>query len=115
MWQCYIKPNRYVHSSAYRCFEVGYCTIDEHNKVDKKVVLNTYSDVICLYDLMSGITDHPSFEVNLDLTRDGYIRLFNFANDSHWREPVYSDAILEKGTIDEDWCERRWKKQNVDK
>lgn len=114
MWDCYVKPNRHVHSSGFRCFEVGYCTLDENNKVAKKVVLNTYSDAIHLYDLMADIYNEAIFKVNLDLTKDGYIRLFNHDNNFHWRTPVLSDAILEPGGIDEKWCEEMWEKQNAD-
>lgn len=107
MWFCYIKPNRHVHSSGFRCFEVGYCTIDGHKKVVKKVVLGEHSDAIHLYDIMP---DSPRLNINLDVTKDGHIRLFGDGN-FHWHDTIMSDAFLEIGSINEKWCEQRWKKQ----
>lgn len=109
MWYCYIKPNRHVHNSGYRCFEVGYCTVDGNLKVDKEIVLGTYSDCIHLYDLMGSYMNRGTFEVRMDLTKDGYIRLFNSENNFHWRQEIFSDAILEPGIVDQEWCEAKYK------
>ena len=77
---CYIKPNRFKHSSGYRCFEVGYLTVSEDGKrMKEKLVLNYYSDHIQLYDY-----SHSRLQPNLDLLLDGYIRIFPRENQKLW-------------------------------
>lgn len=79
--QCYIKPNRYKHSSGYRCFEVGYL-IAKNGKMKNKLVLGEYSDHIltCGY----GFAEQPKFLVNMDLLLDGYIRMWSNESKIWW-------------------------------
>ena len=61
----YIKPTRRIHSSGYRIFEVGYCW-EEGGKFKHRVI--------------GGHSDHIKIDnINIDLTRKGYIRFFVFA------------------------------------
>lgn len=77
---CYIKPNRYKHESGFRCFEVGYMTVGNDNKVEDKLILNLTSDHIQLYQY-SDVKLKP----NLDLMLDGYIRIYNISSkDNFW-------------------------------
>jgi len=68
---CYIKPNRRKHESGFKCFEVGYLVMNKQNRVEDKLVLGTYSDHIQLYEYFDN-----SLQPNLDLTLDGYIRIY---------------------------------------
>jgi len=79
---CYIKPNRYVHDSGFRCFEVGYLTIGAGNRMEDKLVLNATSDHIQLYNdyINNGL------KPNLDLLLDGYIRIYSLGAK---REELY--------------------------
>ena len=70
----YIKPTRYVHDSGFRCFEVGYCKIGKDNRVIDKKVIGIGTDHIWIENLTSS---NRNVDVNLDLTRDGYIRFFS--------------------------------------
>jgi hypothetical protein len=88
---CYIKPNRKVHDSGFRCFEVGYMELGKGNKVKDKLVLGEYSDHI-----MTSYTDKIDW-ISMDLTLDGYIRLWDFKDKPiHWEyDTAYSSATLE--------------------
>ena len=78
---CYIKPNRYVHESGYRCFEVGYLTVGDNRKVKEKKVLSMGSDHIQLYQYFHN----EGVEPNLDILLDGYIRIYNIGSrDNFW-------------------------------
>ena len=74
LWMPYIKPTRKVHSSGYRCFEVGYLTETE------KIVLGTTSDFISIKELLKN----SPLRINLDLTREGYIRFYGNSNGLRW-------------------------------
>ena len=83
----YIKPNRYKHESGFRCFEVGYLTVGDDNKMKEKLVLNKYSDHIQLYnynfekvkgEIISDLLP------NLDLLLDGYIRIYNMGSEENY-------------------------------
>lgn len=72
---CYIKPNRYVHDSGYRCFEVGYLTLkDDGKRSDEKLVLSTGSDHF--WHHRGFLENTPPLEFSMDILLDGYIRLF---------------------------------------
>ena len=95
---CYIKPNRYVHESGFRCFEVGYCTVGEDNKVKEKLVLNKVSDHIQLYNYNFKPTFHSDLMPNLDILLDGYIRIYPMDKTIYWWgsiDFVVSSAQLE--------------------
>lgn len=95
---CYIKPTRYVHESGFRCFEVGYLTISNDNRVKDKLVLSTGSDHIQLYEYFDN-----GIKPNLDLLLDGYIRIFPFDSNNYWwgsMDYVLSSAQLEVLSVD---------------
>ncbi len=114
-WFCYIKPRRYVHSSGFRIFEVGYCQIGEDNRVTKKVVLGVRSDVIHFYDVMEYTPKDTPKYIHIDLTRDGYIRFFSRRESISWRRPVFSDAMLVSRPIDQEECNIMWESQNKER
>lgn len=71
---CYIKPNRYIHESGFRCFEVGYCTVKD-GKVDEKLILSKRSDHFWHHkDFLNG---SAPLEFSMDILRDGYMRIFD--------------------------------------
>jgi len=72
---CYIKPTRHKHESGFKCFEVGYLIINRQNRVEDKLVLGTYSDRNLNFNL----------QPNLDLTLDGYIRIYSTTwGENYW-------------------------------
>lgn len=78
---CYVKPNRHKHDSGWRCFEVGYCTMDDH-RIGEKLVLSEYSDHWWHH---RGILDNtPPLEFNVDITDDGYLRIFSHQDILTW-------------------------------
>jgi hypothetical protein len=80
---CYIKPTRYMHSSGFRCFEVGYCELGKNNRVTKKLVLGSGSDHIYLSS-MQILVAKQGIPLSMDLTRDGYIRLWSTGEPIVW-------------------------------
>lgn len=72
---CYIKPTRFKHESGFRTFEVGYCILDGKNKVAEKIVLRNGSDHIHT-DFMGLVYPDRAMPINMDLTNDGYIRIW---------------------------------------
>lgn len=72
----YIKPTDYVHDSGYRCFEVGYCIVENY-KVIAKYMIGTTSDHIAYNYFNNHELGLFGFDINLDLTLDGYIRIFS--------------------------------------
>lgn len=77
----YIKPTRHVHESGFRCFEVGYRKIGEDNRVSEKKVLGEYSDHIFT---PSSVLGRSVSQINIDLTKDGYIRFFSWEGLLKW-------------------------------
>lgn len=71
---CYIKPTRLKHDSGFRQIEVGYCTINGKNKVQKNIILS-HSDHVHS-DFMGLVDPKRAFCINMDLTIDGYIRIW---------------------------------------
>lgn len=86
---CYIKPNRHIHESGYRCFEVGYCTV-EKERIKDKLILSEWSDHF--WHRREILTDKPPLEFNMDILKDGYIRVFNGAKVLTW-ENSYSFVV----------------------
>lgn len=79
----YIKPTRYMHDSGFRTFEVGYITkMSDKNTVLEKIVLCSCSDHI--YQDYGILVGNSTFCLNMDLTRDGYIRFFVHGNIVVW-------------------------------
>lgn len=95
---CYMKPTRHIHDSGYRTFEVGYCTMDKTNRrISDKHILGQCSDHIWNW---SYSNDGLILQFNMDLTLDGYIRLFNDSKIIWWKSMdfvVSSAAICEMG------------------
>ena len=84
IWNPYIKPTRRLHDSGYRVFEVGYCVVSGA-KVIKKKVLGSCADHI--YEDYSAILlgkGNVWKGINIDLTRDGYIRFFSHHYNLTW-------------------------------
>lgn len=79
----YIKPTRYVHDSGFRCFETGYCEIEGARAVNIET-LGRCTDHFWIMNLMDSLTatrgpgDHRTLrDINMDLTKNGYIRMFS--------------------------------------
>ncbi len=90
---CYCKPTKYVHDSGFRCFEIGYCELGGNNKVLDKLVLGQCSDHLWFTDVLRNLDS-----LNMDLTKDGYIRFFSHKNIFTWDNSfnfVVSTASLE--------------------
>lgn len=75
---CYIKPTRLKHESGYRLFEVGYCEYGTGERIGKKKVLS-HSDHIHT-DFMGLLSFDRTVNINMDLTVDGYIRIWGSEN-----------------------------------
>ena len=69
----YIKPTRRIHSSGFRMFEVGYCW-----KKDGKFIKQEIGNCSSLIGIrgLDFLGDLPLEAINIDLTREGYIRFF---------------------------------------
>ena len=93
---CYIKPTRFKHSSGFRTFEVGYITkMSDDGKVLEKDVVTSGSDHI--YQNYAALYDtKQAFGINMDLTNDGYIRIWgNGKKEVHWESDTgYSSMEL---------------------
>lgn len=82
----YIKPTKVVHDSGFGCFEVGYCKLGKEARVSEKMVLSKCSDHIWFrncFDSSPQISWRKpigEFDFNMDLTLDGYIRIFEHNN-----------------------------------
>lgn len=76
---CYVKPNKHIHESGFKCFEVGYLVLNKARKVKKKLVLGEYVDLIQLYQY-----DSSMILPNLDQTADGYIRILAYDDNIYW-------------------------------
>ena len=97
--QPYIKPTRYVHDSGFRIFEVGYILeMDNNNKVKRKQVLGRCSDHI-YQDYMMLIGETKPFCLNLDLTKDGYIRFFSYGKELVWDDEMALSSMALKVNI----------------
>lgn len=114
LWTCYIKPTNLVHSSKFRIFEVGYCIIGEDNRVSKKVIVARRSDAIHVYGYLAKMPQHNEIDLHMDLTKDGYIRLFSYDSGLSWQSPVMSDAILSTESIDDKLLDQMWQEQQTD-
>lgn len=77
----YIKPSVGKHDSGFGVFEVGYCEVSIDNKVINKQVLGNCSDAIHLDQLFYS---HISYNTLMDLTLDGYIRIFSHQGNLRW-------------------------------
>lgn len=89
----YIKPTSRVHGSGFRMFEVGYMTIGDNNKLKEKLVLYTGADHI--HTMFEDMIRGNSIWINMDLTRDGYIRIWGTSKQTLvWEKyPMSSSGI----------------------
>lgn len=78
----YIKPTRRVHDSGFRIFEVGYCKIEDVRVVDKKVIGECSDHIRSSPDFLIG--KGQPISINMDLTRDGYIRFWSNQGELVW-------------------------------
>ena len=90
-WEPYFKPTTRVHDSGFRCFECGYLQIGDDNKAAKKVVIARGVDHITNW--LFGLTGE-AVAFDMDLLRDGNIRIFNHQRPLFWRIPGFSDASI---------------------
>lgn len=91
VWEPYFKPTRRVHDSGFRCFECGYLQIGDGHKVEKKVILGVSVDHISNW-LFNGGPLGEGTSIDMDLLRDGHIRVFNNNYQLFWSLPGWSDA-----------------------
>ena len=88
----YIKPTRRKHDSGFRCFEVGYCERGAKNQAINIQVLGQCSDHILLSSFINQNSD-----INLDLTTNGYIRIYSMSGDTlEWRSPYCLSTMVIK-------------------
>jgi hypothetical protein len=91
---CYIKPTMKRHDSKYRCFEVGYLTLDKTRmRADKKLVLSKHSDHF--WHIGDFIKGEPPLAFSMDILLDGYIRIFDkkiltWENEYEWVTSSFS-------------------------
>ena len=113
-WEPYFRPTTRVHDSGFRCFECGYLVAGDDNKAIKKVVIARGVDHITNW-LFSPTGEAVAFD--MDLLRDGNIRIFNHKQPLFWDIPGFSDATItpQKNRDpfhDYDELDRLWEKQS---
>lgn len=92
-WEPYFRPSTRVHSSGFRCFECGYLQIGDDNKAKKKIVLRTRVDHITTEYGLDFIRS-TKINIDLDLLRDGNIRVFHHNDQLYWNALLSSDAFI---------------------
>lgn len=90
-WEPYFRPTTRVHDSGFRCFECGYLQIGDDKKAKRKVIIGTNVDHISNW-LFSLSDEGRRFD--MDLLRDGNIRIFNHKQKLFWSLPGWSDAEI---------------------
>ncbi len=112
-WEPYFRPTTRVHDSGYRCFECGYLVMGEDSKAAKKVIIARGVDHITNW-LFSPTGEAIPFD--MDLLRDGNIRIFNHTQPLFWNIPGFSDANITPRKEDPfheyDKLDEIWEKQN---
>lgn len=89
---CYFKKNKRKHDSGYGCFEVGYMT-ERGCKMKEKLIIRNGTDHIWINDLSKKINN---FDLNLDVTLDGYVRIFSHTKKIKWEDGfAYSSMRFE--------------------
>lgn len=98
----YIKPTQFKHDSGFRTFEVGYCDIDTNNRATNIKAIGNYCDHVN-QDYMMLVGNLRPFCINIDLTVNGYIRLFildakgkELCWDSEWPASTMTLTIRDK-------------------
>lgn len=93
VWEPYFRPSTRVHSSGFRCFECGYLQIGDDKKAKKKIVLRTRVDHITTEYGLDFIRS-TKINIDLDLLRDGNIRIFHHNDQLYWNTLLSSDAFI---------------------
>ena len=75
----YIKQTMRRHESGYRVFECGYLLAEEGEKPTKKIVISEGTDHVAT-DVLGLADFNKAININLDLTLNGYIRIFTRSN-----------------------------------
>lgn len=115
-WEPYFKPTTKIHDSGFRCFECGYLVMGDDKKAAKKVVIARGVDHISNW--LFSPTGGDGVEFDMDLLRDGNIRLFNHKYPLFWEIPGFSDATITPQKYnrdpfhDFDKLDELWEKQN---
>lgn len=94
VWEPYFKPTTRVHDSGFRCFECGYLQIGDDKKVEKKVIIGVSVDHISNWLFNAGPLGDGGPGIDMDLLRDGHIRVFNHRQQLFWSLPGWSDAEI---------------------
>lgn len=81
----YMKPTRYVHDSGYRMFEVGYLHLGDNLRIASKRVLGHCDHIT---------TDYKAMAVNMDMTKDGYIRFFSRQGQIVWDNDTFATSTM---------------------
>lgn len=92
VWEPYFRPTRRVHDSGFRCFECGYLQVGDDKRAAKKVIIGVSVDHISNWLFNSPLGDGTA--IDMDLLKDGHIRLFNHKQRLYWSLPGWSDAEI---------------------
>ena len=88
----YIKPTRRKHSSGYNVFECGYLDKSEGANPTRKYVLSMGTDHV--YNGFTALQEAiPS--LNMDLTNNGYIRIWSNDGYIKWRDEIVPLSDME--------------------
>ena len=113
VWEPYFRPSTRVHDSGFRCFECGYLQLGDDKKAKKKIVIARGVDHITNW-LFSPNDNAVQFD--MDLLRDGNIRIFNHRGQLFWSIPGFSDASITPNKEDPfheyDMLDEIWEEQN---
>lgn len=88
----YIKPTRRKHSSGYNMFECGYLDKSEGANPTRKYVLFIGADHI--YNGFTAL-QKTAPTLNMDLTNNGYMRIWSNDGDIKWRDEVIPLSDME--------------------
>lgn len=88
----YIKPTMKVHDSGFRIFEVGYCEIKNAKVVNKRVIGKCSDHIQTDSGVLIG---KKPFSINMDLTKDGYIRLWSKQGELVWNMEDFAISSME--------------------
>jgi hypothetical protein len=114
-WEPYFRPTRRVHDSGFRCFECGYIVLGNDKKAKKKVVIARGVDHIS--NRIFSLIEEKAVQFDMDLLRDGNIRIYSFGRPLYWRIPGFSDATItyvkEDPFHDYDMLDELWEQQNA--
>ena len=72
----YFRQTAYRHDSGFRLVEVGYCSLGKGKRVTEKFVVMTGSDHLHS-DYVALCNREAVFDINIDLTVDGYFRIWS--------------------------------------